>query len=252
MKRLLFLVIVALLGFYVAWPAWTGYQIQAAIQAKDSATLDRKIDFPGVRQSLRPAAGVKVAELFDRYQQKAGPTGALIAGQVKQEVTAKIVETALATLVTPDNLIRVANDGAKLKDSVERLLTEQIGRVGSIPGLGGAPGAGPRAGGGPSAGIPSLGQLGEIAGKMGLEPGKIMGGLGGPKKEEPKAQPAPVGGAASEPSYGLANIKRFSFLGPLAFEIGVAKDAAAAEPDVVTEMRFVGTDWKVTSVKPRL
>ena len=41
-------------------------------------------------------------------------------------------------------------------------------------------------------------------------------------------------------------------LGPLAFEVGVAKDAAATESDVVVEMRFVGGDWRVVGVKPRI
>ena len=70
----------------------------------------------------------------------------------------------------------------------------------------------------------------------------------------PPAAPAPVATEANAPppSFGYANIKRFSFLGPLAFEVGVAKDAAATESDVVVEMRFVGGDWRVVGVKPRI
>ncbi len=37
-----------------------------------------------------------------------------------------------------------------------------------------------------------------------------------------------------------------------AFEIGVAKDAKAAESDVLVEMRFVGGDWRVVGVKPKI
>jgi hypothetical protein len=54
------------------------------------------------------------------------------------------------------------------------------------------------------------------------------------------------------PSYGLRNVKSFGVLGPLRFEIGVAKDTAANEADLATELSFTGTDWKVTAVKPRL
>ena len=52
--------------------------------------------------------------------------------------------------------------------------------------------------------------------------------------------------------FGLANVKHFSFLGPLAFEIGVAKEATATDSDVITEMRFVDGDWRVTGVRPKL
>jgi hypothetical protein len=53
------------------------------------------------------------------------------------------------------------------------------------------------------------------------------------------------------PSYGLHNVKHFAMVGPLRFAIGVAKDAAALEPDVTVEMSFTGMDWKVTAVRPR-
>jgi hypothetical protein len=52
------------------------------------------------------------------------------------------------------------------------------------------------------------------------------------------------------PSYGLRNVKHFGMVGPFRFAIGVAKDAAASEPDVTVE--FTGLDWKVTAVRPRL
>ena len=75
-------------------------------------------------------------------------------------------------------------------------------------------------------------------------------GLGG---GAPKPEPAaPASSSAPPPSYGLGNIKRFGFLGPLAFEVGVAKDASAAGPDVTVEMRFVNGDWRVVGVKPRV
>lgn len=240
MKRLLALIIVLLLGFYVAWPGWTGYQIANALKAKDAPTLERKIVFDDVRASLRPAAIQKVGEFYDKAQQN--PLGAAIAGNIKNDVAPAIADAALKSLVTAPNLIRVVHDGRSLKESAERILTEQVGKIG-LPGLGGA-------GSGAGGGIQLPGGIKLPGGFAERIPG--LGGFGGgAPKQEPAPAPAP---AASEtpPSYGLSNIKRFSFLGPLAFEIGVAKDAKAAEADVTVEMRFVNGDWRVVGVKPRV
>lgn len=251
MKRLLLLVIVLLAGFYIAWPAWTGWTIKTAIDAKDARALERGIDFPSVRESLRPAATAEVTKIFDTYQKQAGPTGALIASQVKGDVIPKIVESSLATMVTPENVIRIVTEGVPLKESLDRIIREQIGRVGGIqiPGMTGGSATPGQKGG--------LGNLGDIAGKMGIDPGKILGGLGGKPApnpvqtvdDKPKQTGEPPAGQAG---MGLANVKSFSFSGPLAFRVGLAKDAAQAAPDVEVEMGFKGAGWMVTGVYPRL
>ncbi len=253
MKRLVVLVLILLLGFYVAWPGWTGYQIANAIKAKDSATLERKIAFPQVRDTLKPIAVQRVGEIYDQQLKgQVGPAGASIINQIKADVVPKIVDTALTQLVTAGNLIRVVTDGGTLKDNAERILKEQIGKIG-LPGLGGISGIGggsSSAGGGVQlpGGIQLPGGLGQIAGKMGIP------GMGGPAaKAEPAPASGPAPGPAAQPAaFGMSNIKRFGFLGPLAFEVGVAKDAAATQPDVVVEMRFVDGDWRVVGVKPQI
>lgn len=250
MKRLIALFLLVALAFYGAWPAWNGYQISQAIKAKDAGTLERKISFPDVRESLKPAAIQKVGEIYDQQLKgQVGPAGAAIVNQIKNDVVPKIVDQALATLVTAPNLIRVVNDGGTLKDIAERILKEQVSKIG-LPGLGGIAGIGGNrgtpAGGGP---VKLPGGLAELAGKIGI-PG--MGGAA-------PASPAPVQVADTAPAatsgeakFGYANVKRFAVLGPLAFEIGVAKDAAAGEADVVVEMRFVNGDWRVMAVRPRI
>jgi hypothetical protein len=236
MKRLVLLLAVLLLGFYVAWPVWSAYQIDSAIKAKDTETLKRKIDFSSVRVSLRPAVTQRVSELYDRKLQQSGATGALIGGQLKQDLLPAMVDMMLVALVTPENLIRVVHEGGQLKDSVDRLLGEEMLRSSGLPGLGG------RGSGQASGGLQLPGGLGDLAGKIGIGPGK----------QEPAPAPKSAAPSTAAPSYGLDNIKRFSILGPLAFEVGVAKDKTASEPDVTAEMRFTGTDWKVTAVRPRL
>ncbi len=264
MKRLIALLVVFLLGFYVAWPGWNGYQIASALKAKDSATLERKIAFADVRGTLKPIAVDKVGEIYDRQLKgQVGPAGAAIVNQIKADVVPKIVDTALAQLVTAPNLIRVVTDGGTLKENAERILDEQVRKIG-LPGIGGIsmPGA-TGAGGGSAAGgnvqlpggikLPGgLGGFGDIAGKMNI-PG-VPGLGGGAPGPAPVATSSPASAASAAPpaSFGLGNIKRFGFLGPLAFELGVAKDAAASQPDVTLEMRFLGGDWRIVGVKPRI
>ena len=258
MKRLIALIVLLLAVFYVAWPAWTAYQIATAVKARDADTLDRKIDFASVRTTLRPIAEQKIGEIYDKFQQQAGPAASIIVGQIKKDVIPKIAEQALGNLVTPANLLRVVTEGGTLKANAEKILAEQVGKIG-LPGLSGS-GAGAGGGGqlpgglklpGGLAGLGGSAGLGEIAGKLGLP------GLGGAQSKQDAGKPeAPAAGQAGTPaapaSYGLANIKKFGFLGPFGFEIGVAKDAAAAEPDVIAEMRFVGGNWRVTGIRPKI
>jgi hypothetical protein len=246
MKRLIALIILLLVGFYVAWPGWSAYQIATAIKAKDTATLDRKIDFLGVRATLRPAAEQTIGEIYDKFQAQSGPAASIVVGQIKKDVIPKIAETALGALVTAGNLIRVVNDGGTLKQNAEKILQEQVDKIG-LPGVGG--GATTQLPGG----IKLPGGLGEIAGKLG-----IPGLGGGPAKPEVAAgreagAAAPAGPTSAAPaSYGLRNIKSFSFLGPLGFEIGVAKNAAATAPDVIAQMRFDAGDWRLTGLRPNM
>ncbi len=251
MKRLIGLVVLLLLGFYVAWPGWTGYQIASALNGRDSPTLERKIVFDDVRRGLKPTVMEKIAELIDKSQSSA--IGGVIAANMGAGAREKLADTALQRLVTAPNLIRVVHDGKSFKENAERILMEQIGSVG-IPGLGGAGlGSGGKPGGG---GFQIPGGLGGFAEKMGVDPSKITGipGMGAPKAASPPAAPqaGSAAGQGAAPRYGFSNIKKFGFKGPLAFEVGVAKDPAAVEADVTVEMRFVGGDWRVVAVRPRV
>ena len=62
MRRLLLLIIVALIGFYIAWPAYSGWQIKSALANGDADALAGKVSFDRVRDSLKPAAEKRVAE----------------------------------------------------------------------------------------------------------------------------------------------------------------------------------------------
>lgn len=252
MKRLIALAVLLLLGFYVAWPGWTAYQVAGALKAKDQATLERKIAFADVRESLKPATVQKIGEFYDQLKQQVGPLGSVVAGNIKSDVGAAVADQALKQLVTAPNLIRVVSEGGTLKQNAERILQEQIGKIGGLPGLGGLGGLGGQSGGAAGGGGMQLPGGVQLPGGIKIPGGiQIPGMGGGAPKAEPVAQTQPSA-AADAPSYGFSNLKRFGFLGPLAFEIGFAKDPKATVSDVLVEMRFVGGDWRVVGVKPRV
>jgi hypothetical protein len=213
MRALLALLVVVMLAlaFYAAWPAWAAYRIYTAILAKDADGLERGIDFASVRMSLRKPASEKLAELYVSPQ--AGPSNPLLVERLKQQAVSGMVVGALESLVTPGNLILLTSEGGPLKDSIERMLRDQMSRGGQVSGTTGAAGA-------------------------------------GAAKRGPVFRTVTSEATAPAPSYGLGNVKHVRFLGPLSYEIGIAKSAAAKGAEVRVELSFTGTDWRVTAVGP--
>jgi len=218
--------------------------------------LAAKVDFPAVRESMRPAVSVAVERELDvQMKQAGGGLGGLLGGDLKKQLLPQLVDSVLATVVTPENIIKIASEG-DAAGSVRRILSEKMGDIaGKLPGLPGGGGAG---GGGSGAIIPGLpaaagglGQLGDLAKQMGI------GGQGPvPAAQAPQPAPAaapPVSKSGASPaSFGVGNIKGFSFDGPLGFAISVARDASQSAPDLTAGMSFTGGDWKITKVIPRL
>lgn len=236
MKKLAAAVILALSLFYVAWPAWSGYRISQAFKSEDKDLLASKVDFEGVRASLKPAVTTEIEARLERAKREAGPLGGLIAGTFKDDLVTRMVEGTLTSVVTPENVLRIVRQGGNLREAVERVALEQFGRsLGRPQGKdttarlpGGLPG--PTAGGPPSA--PPARTAGTV------EPA--------PSERTARAD------SAQRPPLGLGNVKRFSVTGPLSFTVGVARDVKASEPDVTVVMAFTGGDWKVVSVVPKL
>lgn len=270
MKRILALIWLALVGFYIAWPAWTGYKIRQAFETEDAALLESKVDFDGVRASLKPVIAAEADAYFERLKRDVGPLGGLLSGQIKGELTGRLVETAVNSAITPPNVIRMVRDGKSVKQSLEKVMVEQAGAGGGLklPGFGGA--RGPKAGSvDPANNDPGRG-VGNASGSTGSVPEAKQasaGGVNSPFKEVDRQTPAGAAGGVGQasgpqpdmrqgetrqprPRLGLANIKSFSIDGPLGFTVGVAKDANATEPELTATLRFTGGDWKVVSVTP--
>ena len=49
----------------------------------------------------------------------------------------------------------------------------------------------------------------------------------------------------------FANVKRFAFTGPLAFEVGLAREKAATVPDITAQLGFKDFDWKLVGLVPK-
>ncbi len=126
MRRLLMwvlIVLVALGGFYVAWPAWTAHQIRQAIEANDPAALERKIDFQSVRERAKPVLTVEVERSLERLKGGSGGLGAVLAGQLKDRFGGRIAEAAIDSILTPANVVAMARQGQSLR----RVLRERVG-----------------------------------------------------------------------------------------------------------------------------
>ena len=234
MRKLFSLIIVLLLvvAFFVAWPGWAAYETYTAILAKDAPALERKIDIPSVRASLRTAAADKLAQLY--VPPATGPSNPILAERLKREAVERIVGSALDNLVTPDTLILLISEGGPLKDGVERMLRDQLSRGGAPQRVGPVTTLSPGQAASKSRAVspsPSAPKRGPVVRTV--------------SSEEPKA------GSASEPGYGLGNVKSFSVLGPFRYEIGLARDRTAPAAEVLAELSYTGLDWKITAIKPK-
>jgi hypothetical protein len=114
MRRFLAFVIVlvlALAGFYVAWPAWTGHQIRQAIEANDPAALAQRIDFDQVRARTKPLVAEQMRQSLDQIQKQAGPIGAALTEKLRASIGGNLASAAIDAALTPENVLRLAREG---------------------------------------------------------------------------------------------------------------------------------------------
>ncbi len=264
MKKLFALIIVALLGFYVGWPGYTGYQIHAALEADDAGLLARKIDFPQVRASIRGPVMAKVDGRLGEMVRTYGAALGVSKEQIKMDRIESIVDGALEEVVSPEKLGGIYRRGGDVTGAIQQAVLRQIDKAGGLMALldlgNGAGGADDNSsdGGVTIGGFNVSGGIGgllknqqtrkvlgdltkQFGGSAGLDVSKLF-----PSRSSTAAE---TGGGGS---FDLANIKHFGFAGPLAMELGVARDDDAVEPDVTARMSFQDFDWKVTRLTPNL
>jgi hypothetical protein len=235
------------LAFYVAWPAWSGYQIKAALDAEDKAALGRKIEFERVRTSLRPTVAAEFEARLAAIVKATGQPQATL-DKLKTTGMPKLVDTALVALVSPEGLVRLYKERADVRGEVARIVAEKMASPDGVVLIGQIAGA---VGSDSTAVGTVIDKLGQMAGEKGIDLGKIVGGVLG--REPTMTRPgAPAGTAGATPDkLGIANVKSFAMSGPLGFSLGIAKDATAKAPDVVADVEFTGGDWKIVGLRPQ-
>lgn len=246
MKKIILAALFLLLAFYVGWPLWSAYQIRAALDANDVPTLERKVDFASVRASMKPVVTAEVERVFDRAG--SGGVGQILGGALKQQLAPQLVETVLAGVITPERL----GELYQYRGDIKEFLAERAARKDArkeareAKEAGGSVNeAGIRLPGGLS--IPGLGRKAAAGGDAQKEDA--------PPTPSPAGSPSSTAGAPSQPPRekpGLANVKRVAMTGPLALEIGVARDKAASVPDLTAQLAFTGFDWKLVGLVPRV
>ncbi|MAI48591.1 MAG: DUF2939 domain-containing protein [Hyphomicrobiaceae bacterium TMED74] len=240
MGRLLVAILFALIVFYIAWPAVSAWQIYGAVQDKDPSALSSKVDFLSVRESMRPAVEARISWKIEEMKQSQSGTSAIVAGLVQGGMLGQLTGIVLKSIVTPENMIRLAHEKGSLPEKIERIIRDQMGGVG--------------------------GRLAQGTGNAQSSVGglfkKLNNSAGGGiiKSFKPGSQPSETQvakkiekqAAGSLLAVGIDNIKSFGFAGPLAFDIGFARDPKALKPDLTARMEFKEFDWQLTQVVPQL
>ena len=243
MKKILFLAVMVAATFYLAWPAFSLFQIAEGVKGKDEAKLQNKIAWQSVRSSLREPVNKMVKKEIGNQAKGQGVEG-VIVGQLAGEYAPQVVEKILDAYVTPKGIIMLAEQGGKLK-------TADLGLGGLVQNLKNQKSGANESGDG--------GQLGDLLNTVKEVAGKIPGGkelvgnaLGNYGKDLFKdvAKKSADKPEAKITNYGLNNIKSLTFNGPLSFEVGLAKSPTAKNPDVIAGMSFVDMDWKLSKFVP--
>lgn len=219
MRRILLaglVLVLALAGFYIGWPAWTLQKVRTAIEANEPALLAQVIDFDQVRARAKPLIAKQMQGALDQLQKQAGPFGAAIAAQLKSGLGDKLASLAIDAALTPENVIVLAREG---KD-ISRILRD-ISKGDASD----ADGSGAKADG-------------QAAGKAPQAP--------------PGAKPAADAPADRKPRrLTIDNVRSYRVTGPFDIELGIAHDPKAARADALVELHFSDFSWRVVAILPQ-
>ncbi|MFT5510170.1 MAG: hypothetical protein ACI89J_003262, partial [Hyphomicrobiaceae bacterium] len=132
MKRLILLVVLLAIGFYVAWPAYTGYSIYQGLEGNDPKALTAKIDFPSVRKSMRGPVLSQVNTRIESVMKDLGPATKLIGDQIPRDNIEKIIDGALASVVEPNRIAEIYSNGGDLNAAIKDAVLDEINKMGGL------------------------------------------------------------------------------------------------------------------------
>ncbi len=246
MRALGALGVAGVLAFYVAWPLYAGYDLKTALDGRNVEALNARVDFERVRASLRPAVTAKVDKAVTDALRRFGTAGGALADRLEAKTTARIVDGVLASLVTPEMLIRIHASGRTFKEALDGLVLERAGEAQGLAGNGLTIVSESDAGS-------NRKSLREIAGALGIDTKKALSG----EDRDAAVQDSAAGGEDRLPlksgrvaKYGVRNVKHVALDGPLGLSVGFARDADARAPELTAELSFVAGTWKLTGLVP--
>jgi hypothetical protein len=122
-KSLLLVAPPVLLAFgYAAWPAWSAWQLRAAVKARDIPGIERRVDWPQLRANLKRTIA---ANLQDGTK---SPDAGFLGKAVKRTLGPLVANRVIDAAVTPRTLARVL---AGRLDAVEMARDATIGSEGA-------------------------------------------------------------------------------------------------------------------------
>jgi hypothetical protein len=103
--------IAILIGFYVGSPYWTLHQMRSAAQAGQGDKLAGYVDFPAVRESIK----TQFLAAMTPHTKDAGKDGPFAT--FGNMLAATMMNGVVDTLVTPDGLVRIMEQGKLQRDT---------------------------------------------------------------------------------------------------------------------------------------
>ena len=117
MKRYLLVIGIAALA-YLAWPFLAIAQLGNAVQGGDVETLEKRVDWDGVRGYLKADLSQTVsANLQDRASNSGNALGGLLASVIAPSVSEGVVDGLVDATVTPEVIAELSKRRSDSKDA---------------------------------------------------------------------------------------------------------------------------------------
>jgi hypothetical protein len=109
MRKLLLAVLLVplLVSGFALWPLVSAFQIKQAVKAGDVATLERKVDWVPVRQSLKASIAVLPAATASAGAEAEPRTGFSLWRLVKAAATPMLADSFIDKYVTPEGISQI-------------------------------------------------------------------------------------------------------------------------------------------------
>ena len=114
MRKILILILLPLLLVpfgYAAWPAWSAWQLRAAVKARDVAGIERRVDWTTLRSNLKQTIAANLKD-----EEKRPGSGFL--GAVKRTVGTFVADRVIDMGVTPRTLAHILAGHLLMRDVV--------------------------------------------------------------------------------------------------------------------------------------